>query len=175
MQLKIKLLFLINICAVLLVATCVFATTYYVDQGHGSASDGNAGTDPELPWLTLDHATDTVDAGDTVIVKAGTYIKTDQGVNRYNTFNCANTGTSGNPITFQSSPRGAAILKSKSLPSDRTYYAVSILDRDCKVSLELTGTMPIRLLMRCANAVAACPITAHFSAARRFSCSVRSL
>lgn len=48
------------------------ATTYYVDRNHSSASDANPGT-LELPWLTIQHAAETLVAGDTVYVRAGTY------------------------------------------------------------------------------------------------------
>ena len=46
--------------------------TYYVDQNHLLANDFNPGTE-ELPWLTIQHAADTVQAGDTVIVREGAY------------------------------------------------------------------------------------------------------
>jgi len=48
------------------------AATYYVDRNHAMASDSNPGTET-LPWLTIQHAADTLVAGDTVYVKAGTY------------------------------------------------------------------------------------------------------
>ncbi len=64
----------------LVLALCVAAvagnasatTTYYVDRSHVSASDANPGTEA-LPWLTIQHAADTLVAGDTVLVKAGSY------------------------------------------------------------------------------------------------------
>ena len=40
------------------------------------------------------------------------------------------------------------------------------------ISPALAGTIPIKLLMRCARAVAAWPMTVHFSAATRRSCSL---
>ena len=48
------------------------ANTYYVDRSHPAASDSNPGTEA-LPWLTIQHAADTLGAGDTALVKAGTY------------------------------------------------------------------------------------------------------
>jgi len=48
------------------------ATTYYVDRHHSSASDTNPGT-LELPWLTIQHAAETLLTGDTVYIRAGTY------------------------------------------------------------------------------------------------------
>lgn len=50
----------------------VSADTYYVDRDHPSASDGNPGSEAS-PWATIQHAADTVGAGDTVLVKQGTY------------------------------------------------------------------------------------------------------
>ena len=48
------------------------ATTYYVDQNHPSANDTNPGTE-DSPWVTIQHAAETIVAGDTVYIKAGTY------------------------------------------------------------------------------------------------------
>jgi len=53
------------------VASDARGADYYVDGAHGSASDANAGTE-QAPWLTVQHAADSVAAGDTVFVKAGT-------------------------------------------------------------------------------------------------------
>ncbi|NQU75141.1 MAG: hypothetical protein HQ546_02360, partial [Planctomycetes bacterium] len=47
-------------------------TTYFVDQGHLSASDGNPGTEA-LPWATIVKAAATADEGDTVWIKEGVY------------------------------------------------------------------------------------------------------
>jgi chitodextrinase len=47
-------------------------TTFYVDQAHPSASDLNPGTE-SLPWLTVQKAANTLNPGETVIVKPGSY------------------------------------------------------------------------------------------------------
>jgi len=65
--------------------------TYYVDKDHPSASDSNPGSE-SLPWLTIQHALDTVVPNDTVYVKAGTYTPT--------ALTMITAGTSGNPITI---------------------------------------------------------------------------
>jgi len=100
-------------CTLWLVASLARATTYYVDQGHGSASDSNAGTNPALPWLTLQRATSPlgteVVAGDTVYVKAGTYAEP-LGINACDSggitpaFFPVNSGTASAPIAFRRFP-----------------------------------------------------------------------
>ncbi|MDW7678993.1 MAG: right-handed parallel beta-helix repeat-containing protein [bacterium] len=52
--------------------TLSFATNYYVDQNHQSASDSNPGT-LNSPWKTIQHAAETAVAGDTVFIRAGNY------------------------------------------------------------------------------------------------------
>ncbi|MHC4397275.1 MAG: right-handed parallel beta-helix repeat-containing protein, partial [Planctomycetota bacterium] len=117
-----KLLYLMAIVVLLsLVTAPAIATTYYVDQGHGNADDDNAGTSESAPWETLLKACNTVDAGDTVYVKAGTYIDTTNSWVRK--FQILNNGTAANPITFISSPPRAAVVRSASLPSSRSDYA----------------------------------------------------
>ncbi|MBI2570187.1 MAG: right-handed parallel beta-helix repeat-containing protein [Candidatus Schekmanbacteria bacterium] len=48
------------------------SATYFVDLAHPAASDSNPGTEA-LPWLTIQHAADSLAGGDTLYVKAGTY------------------------------------------------------------------------------------------------------
>ena len=47
-------------------------TIFYVDNGHPEASDDNPGT-IDLPWLTIQHAVDVAQAGDSVLVREGIY------------------------------------------------------------------------------------------------------
>ena len=63
------------------------AATYYVAK---TGSDSNPGTEAQ-PWLTITKAANTIVAGDTVYVKAGTY--SEQVIP-------ANSGTSGSYITY---------------------------------------------------------------------------
>ncbi|MCX6718628.1 MAG: right-handed parallel beta-helix repeat-containing protein, partial [Candidatus Staskawiczbacteria bacterium] len=87
-------------CAVFLflgLAGQAFAATYYVAKTGSDSADGSQGS----PWLTIQHAVNIADAGDTVNVLSGTY---------YEKVNFTKSGTAGNPITFQSSPEGAAII-----------------------------------------------------------------
>jgi parallel beta-helix repeat protein len=75
----------------------MLTTTYYV--GGTGASNSNNGT--TQPWATLQYAADhTLNPGDTVIVRAGTY----DGFRRVN----KSGGTAGNPITFMAET-GAAV------------------------------------------------------------------
>jgi len=70
----------------------VGAATYYVDV---SGNDSNPGSESQ-PFASIQHAANTIQAGDTVIVRSGTY---DERVT-------VNTnGSSGNKITFKAEPR----------------------------------------------------------------------
>ena len=93
------------ICALSIFPGNADSATYYVSP---SGSDSNSGTTASSPWETITKAADTAVAGDTVIVKAGTY--TDPTATSQEAFNPANSGTSTNPITFKSDPPLAAIL-----------------------------------------------------------------
>lgn len=48
------------------------AAGYYIDTSHSAASDSNPGSEA-LPWKTIIKANQTLVAGDTVYIKAGTY------------------------------------------------------------------------------------------------------
>jgi hypothetical protein len=94
----------VAVIAVLLAAgipTAVQASgMYYVDQNHPAASDANPGT-ASLPWETLSHAAGTATAGDTVLVKAGTYAER---------VNPSNSGAPGAWITFKADPPGSVTM-----------------------------------------------------------------
>jgi hypothetical protein len=70
---------------------------YYVAK---DGNDDNPGTE-ELPWLTLQHAADTLVAGETVYVKEGTY--NEQVMPQ-------NSGSSGMPISYMAYPGDAVTL-----------------------------------------------------------------
>jgi hypothetical protein len=76
--------------------------TYYVDQNHPQASDSNPGTE-SAPWATIHKAASTVKAGDTVIVKSGTY---DERI----TFDNRTRGAPGQVITFKAEPRRSVTM-----------------------------------------------------------------
>ena len=77
------------------------AATYSVDKNHPQASDANLGTNESAPWATIGQAAQTMVAGDTVYVKSGIYYQINGSNRRYSPLlNPANSGSSGNPITF---------------------------------------------------------------------------
>ena len=86
-----------------LFATAVSATTYYVDKNHPQASDENPGTE-DLPWKTINHAAEVLQAGDTVLVKEGRYNVGASPAWSVPAINPVNSGTPENPITFKVYP-----------------------------------------------------------------------
>lgn len=85
------------------ISPSVRAVTYYVDQSHPLGSDNNPGTEA-LPWKTINHAATVLQAGDTALVKEGTY---DVGASpgwAVPAVNPSHSGTPDNPITFRAYP-----------------------------------------------------------------------
>ncbi len=70
----------------------VYATTYYVSASGGS--DSNPGTEAQ-PWEHIQHAADVMVAGDSVLIKAGTYNER---------VVAGNSGAPGNYITYMAYP-----------------------------------------------------------------------
>lgn len=64
--------------------------TYYVDAASGNDATGNGSTGS--PWKTITKAASIAAAGDTVKIRSGTYRES---------VKPANSGTAGNPITFE--------------------------------------------------------------------------
>jgi len=64
-----QLMTLTLLLGVVFVTPLVYGDIYYVAPG---GSDANPGTEGQ-PWLTIQHAAETVVSGDTVYIKAGTY------------------------------------------------------------------------------------------------------
>jgi len=71
--------------------------TYYIAT---NGNDLNPGTQA-LPWRTIQHAADNVNAGDTVLIKAGTY---------YGAFRLTVSGAPDNYITFQNYGDGEVVI-----------------------------------------------------------------
>jgi Phosphoesterase family/Putative Ig domain/Cellulase (glycosyl hydrolase family 5) len=79
--------------------------TYYVSP---SGNDSNAGTSTGSPWLTPQHAFDTVLAGQVVCFRGGSYGST-SGSGIKQTENTS--GNSSSPITFTNYPSETAVIK----------------------------------------------------------------
>ena len=78
--------------------------TFYVSPNGSDSNNGSSAA----PWLTIQHAANSVSAGDTVYVLAGTY-------NESVTLAVSGSATAG-PISFISSPTGAAIVDGTGVP-----------------------------------------------------------
>ncbi len=89
------------------------AKTLYVDAARGNDATSHSANGPDAPWRTLGRASwgspnrnspntsEAARAGDTVIVRAGTYTTTGTG-DRFNpAFNPVNSGSAGNQLVFQ--------------------------------------------------------------------------
>ena len=76
------------------------AVEYYVDQAHPQADDANPGTE-EQPWLSIQHGADTAVAGDTVFVKAGSYVER---------VRLQNPGEADSLIRFVATPRRSVLM-----------------------------------------------------------------
>jgi hypothetical protein len=102
--------------AVIILATIPFsadAKTLYVDRANGNDSTSYADNGPSTPWATIGRAAwgstnrsspvaaEAARAGDTVVVRAGTYTTTGTNTRHTPAYNPVNAGTAGNPITFQ--------------------------------------------------------------------------
>ena len=88
----------------------VQAATYYVDQKNPAASDSNPGS-KVAPWSSLSPTTRVrFSPGDTVLVKEGEYVLNADADRSHAIIRPQNSGISGLPITFKSSPAFAATI-----------------------------------------------------------------
>jgi hypothetical protein len=94
-------------------ASSAQAATYYVST---TGSDSNTGT-LTLPFRTIQKAANLMRAGDTCLIRAGTYRET---------VTPANSGVSGSPITFDAYPNERAIITGANVVSGFTFYQESI-------------------------------------------------
>ena len=96
------------------VSTCAYATTYYVAT---TGSDSAAGTSLTAPFKTIQKAAGLMVAGDTCLVRAGTYRET---------VTPANSGTSSQPMTFSNYNGEVVIVSGADLVTGWTTYSGSI-------------------------------------------------
>ena len=100
-----------NLCFALIVLTTISlaqsGSTFYVSK---SGKDTNSGSFT-APWLTIQHAANTVTAGATVYVETGVYNES---------VNFPNSGTSSEPITFANYPGETATIDGTGLAVNGT-------------------------------------------------------
>ena len=106
---------MIPILLILLLCLPGLATgaTYYVSTTGSNSNDGSE----ENPWLTIQHAVNSWSAGDTILVRGGTY--TSNG----STIRIDITGTASQPITLKNYPGERPIINwtDKNNTSNRIY------------------------------------------------------
>lgn len=86
---------IVVVASMLSVGAAQAATSYVVDNTSASCSDTGTGTSTQ-PFCTIAAAAAKAQAGDTVLVSAGTYTGT--------SVDPANSGAAGSPITFTANP-----------------------------------------------------------------------
>ena len=92
------------------------AATYYVDRNHPSASNANPGT-LTSPWLTIQHAAETMVAGDTVLIRNGTYNE------RVFTVRAGNAA--GGHIVFSSYPGERAVIDGTAVTTGNAGFSIT--------------------------------------------------
>lgn len=91
------------------------ATTYYVGT---SGSNSNNGRGTNTAWRTIQYAVDHVNAGDTILVLAGTYAGACFDSRR---------GTAGSPITLKANPGDHVLLNSLGTHDAQKYHKSILL------------------------------------------------
>ena len=110
------------IVAVLLLCSFALGKTYYVDQNASGSADANTGTAAQ-PWKTIAKAATVAVAGDSVIVKAGTYAERIS-------FASGHSGAAGNKIVFKADPRRTVFMQGFNT-SGANYLRIEGFDITC--------------------------------------------
>ncbi|MHC4439822.1 MAG: DUF1565 domain-containing protein, partial [Planctomycetota bacterium] len=89
-------------CLLTLTPSAAWGTTYFVDANNPNARDTNPGTESQ-PFKTIGKATPLLQAGDTLLIRAGVYRES---------VTLSKSGTASNPITIMAYPgdEGKAII-----------------------------------------------------------------
>ena len=89
-------------CLLALTPSAAWGTTYFVDANNPNARDTNPGTESQ-PFKTIGKATPLLQAGDTLLIRAGVYRES---------VTLSKSGTASNPITIMAYPgdEGKAII-----------------------------------------------------------------
>lgn len=103
--------------AALLFALKAPATTYFVAT---NGVDTNSGTSTNTPWLTIQHAADTVTPGDSVFVRGGVY-------NERVTFDVSGSATGG-LVAFQNYPGETPVVDGTGLAIPKLDYATGLFE-----------------------------------------------
>jgi hypothetical protein len=100
------IIILFALLTVLAIPSCVDTKTqvYFVSKTGSDTNDGSLAN----PWLTIQHAADTMIAGSTVYIESGTYNE--------RVYITTHSGTTGNPITFSNYPGDSPIIDGTGLP-----------------------------------------------------------
>jgi len=105
----------VSIFVLMLTVFCVsgaLGATYFVDQAHPNASDENSGT-KDLPWKTIQKAAQTLVAGDTALIKGGTYREK---------IAPKNNGVEGSPVTYKVFPGHKVVIKGSEIVADWKHH-----------------------------------------------------
>ncbi len=107
LKMRLFIFFVIFLAFAFFMTSSVSASTYYISP---SGSNSNSGTFSQ-PWLTFSYSFSQLSAGDTLILKNGTYASGTTGLMDYN---CASydKGTSTQSITIQAENSRQAIVSS---------------------------------------------------------------
>lgn len=131
------------ILAVLVMCSTSWAANYYIDASKGN--DGNPGTLSQ-PWKTLSKANSTLNAGDTVFIRGGTYTGEQIAPD--------NSGTASNRITYQNYNNEVVTITETASPlvlESRNYITITgtatqnIVATNCDSFLRMGGASHIEL------------------------------
>ena len=97
--------------------------TYYVSTTGNDSNPGTIGS----PWLTIQHAANSVSAGATVYVFGGVY---------HESVNFPASGTASAPITFQSYPGQTAVIDGTGVSVNGTQGLINIVGRRSYITIK---------------------------------------